>query len=302
MLKKLLSAIALVCFALCANAQELEQNFSFLGENCFHGIIPQVVTNGGVSSLFWISTKDDYHNSTKRCWNDLAIYDNNLEQILKIAPPKGIIPISYFNSNMNGYCMPASQRLFDNDNKYEYITPTIVESEYKYIRGISINQDDGTTLATINFNNGERLGSIYPADNDFPIEVLLIDDKAYLLLKLWKDDENTDTGELEIIRMYSFKMGEISTSIKKIKDIPARMKCSPTLPLKNESIKIDLADMKSPSKLSVVDMNGKVCFTQTIQANQKNVELSTSGMSAGMYIIRVTDGNKEIDNCRVIIR
>lgn len=54
--------------------------------------------------------------------------------------------------------------------------------------------------------------------------------------------------------------------------------------------------------LSVIDSNGKVCFTQSIKAGQESMEISTSGMPAGMYIIRVTDGNKEVDNCRIVIR
>lgn len=53
---------------------------------------------------------------------------------------------------------------------------------------------------------------------------------------------------------------------------------------------------------SVIDSNGKVCFTQSIKAGQESMEFSTSEMPAGMYIIRVADGNKEVDNCRIIIR
>lgn len=80
------------------------------------------------------------------------------------------------------------------------------------------------------------------------------------------------------------------------------MKVTPTLPKMNETVKVDLTDLKSPSELSVIDSNGKVCFTQSIKAGQESMEISTSGMPAGMYIIRVTDGNKEVDNCRIIIR
>lgn len=293
--------MALGCIALCANAQELEQTFPNQYE--YHGIIPQVVTSNRISQ-FWISTEDDEYKSSKPCWNDFTIYDSNMEQIINVVPPKGIIPIGYFNSNMDGYCMPASQKIFDDDNKYEYITPTtIVEDGHDmYIKGIAIKQEDGTTLATFNFDNGESLRFINQDDRDYPIEVFLIDNKAYLLLKLLKEDESFFRGRLDIFRMYSFDFGKISTSIKKVRDIPTKMKVVPTLPQKNEVIKVDFTDMKSPSKLSVVDTNGKVCFTQSIQSNQTNLELSTSGMPAGMYIIRVTDGNKEVDNCRVIIR
>lgn len=54
--------------------------------------------------------------------------------------------------------------------------------------------------------------------------------------------------------------------------------------------------------LSVIDSNGKVCFAQSIKAGQESMEISTNEMPAGMYIIRVIDGNKEVDNCRIIIR
>lgn len=80
------------------------------------------------------------------------------------------------------------------------------------------------------------------------------------------------------------------------------MKVTPTLPKMNETVKVDLTDLKSPSELSVIDSNGKVCFAQSIKAGQESMEISTSGMPAGMCIIRVTDGNKEVDNCRIIIR
>ena len=53
--------------------------------------------------------------------------------------------------------------------------------------------------------------------------------------------------------------------------------------------------------LSVIDSNGKVSFAQSIKAGQESMEIYTIGMPAGMYIIRVTDGNKEVDNCRIII-
>ena len=288
--------MALGCFALCANAQELEQTFSFSGNNFFHGFIPEFLTSDH-SAQFWLSTNYDEYNGHKKTWKDVSIFDENMKQIIRIAPPAGIIPIKYISSNNDGYgyCVPTTQKIFDDDKEYEYIT-AIPEG------GIAIMQDDGTVLATLNFSSGERMNSIYPADNDFPIEVLQFNDKYYLLLKLWKEDENGSAGELDIIRMYSFDMGKISTSIKKVKDIPNRMKVTPTLPQKNESIKMDLVDMKSPKRLSVIDTNGKVCLTQSIQPNQTNVELSTSGMPAGMYIIRVTDGNREVDNCRVIIR
>lgn len=299
MFRKLLLVVALGCSALCANAQKLEEAFSYSsGRVFYHGIIPQDVTYSR-ASLFWISTRADYYDRT---WADVSVYDQDMQQVINIAPINGIIPIKYIENSGNNCCIPISQRIFDSGAKYEYITPAALVGDDKFVSGIAIMQEDGKTLSTLNFGNGEYLSGAYMSDNDLPIEVLLLDNKCYLLLKLWKNDPNGHAGELSIIRMYSFDMGNISTSIKKLKDIPVQMKVTPTLPKINETVKVDLADLKSPSKLSVIDSNGKVCFAQSIKAGQESMEISTSGMPAGMYIIRVTDGNKEVDNCRIIIR
>lgn len=296
MLKKLLSAIAVGCFALCANAQDDYFTDVFSKEvQCF-GIIPDVVLSEDTNN-FWVFSDNEEDDNFFR-FNEVSIYDEDLN-LIKTISSKCIIPFQYTDAYRQTCRIPASQDLFNNDDKYEFITAASYYSEEgsisKKITGLSIVQDDGTVLASIPFNDGYRLPTQYYGDFDgLPVSILHLGGKYYLSVQLINDNS-------DIVRLYSFERGKISTSIKKVRDTP-RMKVSPTLPQKNENIKIDLADMKSPNKLSVIDTNGKVCFTQTIQANQKNVELSTSGMPAGMYIIRVTDGNKEVDNCRVIIR
>ena len=170
---------------------------------------------------------------------------------------------------------------------------------YGEAKGFSIVQEDGTILYTMLFGENEVLKA--SEDNACNIEVLEIEGKYYLCLNITIYKNENDWYGTDMKRIYSFERGKISTSIKKVRDIP-QIKVSPTLPQKNETIKVNLGDMKSAQKLYVVDTNGKVCFTQSIQPGQENVELSTSGMPAGMYIIRVSDGNKDVDNCRVIIR
>lgn len=297
--------MALGCFALCANAQELEQKLAIKALDQLQGIIPAHFTKDNRVDNFWSATYkklDKYGEGN--VINELSIYDKSLDIISKITPSNGIIPISYQDAESDFTYIPATQELFDNDNAYEYIVPTSFDKDYNVI-SIAIVQEDGTILTTIPFGS-EIMWLPWLVDNETPIKVYKIFDnltlQSYYYLSIQLHGGSRDDGsEYKMTRIYSFEKGKISTSIKKVRDTP-RMKVFPTLPQKNENIKIDLADMKSPNNLSVIDTNGKVCFTQTIQANQKNVELSTSGMSAGMYIIRVTDGNKEVDNCRVIIR
>lgn len=298
--------MALGCFALCANAQELEQKLAIKAMHQLQGIIPAHFTKDNRVDNFWSATYkrlDKYGDAS--VINELSIYDKSLDLISKIAPSNGIIPISYQDATSDFTYIPATQELFDKDNAYEYIVPTSFDKYYN-VKSIAIVQEDGTILTTIPFGS-EIMYLPWYGDNETPIKVYKIFDDLtlqsyyYLSIQLSGGDPDYSESVYNLTRIYSFEKGKISTSIKKVRDTP-RMKVAPTLPQKNESIKIDLSDMKSPNKLSVVDTNGKVCLTQSIQPSQTNVELSTSGMPAGMYIIRVTDGNKEVDNCRVIIR
>lgn len=290
--------MAVGCFALCANAQELEQVLSVSDEYNPHGILPNEVLDD--KTEFWMGKGVAAESRQYFLLKSLTIYDDKLEPKLTLSSPTSIIPISYRDSYRDSYFVPATQNLFNDDNAYEYIVASSNDFDGA-TKGISIIQEDGTVLYTITFGEKEVLEAIgsWDRNNATNIEVMHVGEKYYLCLNIHIQDDSWSGSDIK--RIYAFERGKISTSIKKVRDIP-HVKVSPTLPQKNENIKIDLADMKSPNKLSVIDTNGKVCFTQTIQANQKNVELSTSGMPAGIYIIRVTDGNKDVDNCRVIIR
>jgi len=233
----------------------------------------------------------------------LTIYDKDFEPKTTLSSPTSIIPISYRDSYRDSYCIPVTQNLFNNDEAYEYIVATTIDKWNGAVKGFSIVQEDGTVLYTMLFGENEVLAAPvdFDSNNAFNIEVLEFGGKYYLCLNITIYKNENDWYGTDMKRIYSFERGKISTSIKKVRDIP-QIKVSPTLPQKNETIKVNLGDMKSAQKLYVVDTNGKVCFTQSIQPGQENVELSTSGMPAGMYIIRVSDGNKDVDNCRVIIR
>ena len=282
-------AIALSGFALCAGAQD----FSQVACN-YHGVVI-----GKVASQEYLWTADRREDDGLL---NVSIYDSNIKPVCSIKSADPIIPFGYVNYASDRYLCPVSQGFFGNDHtKFEYITGIYREEDYG-ATGVAIKQEDGTVLATINFGAGWHMPPTYIYDYEgLMIEVLHFDNKYFLCFQLYLKTSD-DEGSSYFIRLYEFNPGHISTSLKKVADIPAKMKVSPTLPQKNETIKVDLSGMSSPNKLSVVDTNGKVCFTQALHVGQESVELSTNGMPAGMYIIRVSDGNKEVENCRVIIR
>lgn len=298
MIKKLLATMALGCFAFSANAQAFKQVLS--DEDYYpHGILPEEFLSFD-KSMFWMGKCGYFTDATRiNLITSLTIYNEDFEPKTILSSPTCIIPISYIDNNRNSYHLPVTQNLFNDDEAYEYIVANSLD-KYSDAEGFSIVQEDGTILYTMSLGENETFNADFNW-HDFgrsPIEILHIGDKYYLFIEVCHDYDNYPKY---FYRIYSFERGKISTSIKKVSDIP-QIKVSPTLPQKNENIKVNLGDMKSAQKLYVVDTNGKVCFTQSIQPGQENVELSTSAMPAGMYIIRVSDGNKDVDNCRVIIR
>lgn len=284
-LKKFLMAMALSGFALCAGAQDFSQLVCR-----YHGVVTGKVAS---QEYLWTAdrTEDDYILN-------VSVYDSNIKPVCSIKSADPIIPFGYVNYASDRYLCPIAQGFFGNDDtKFEYITCIYGGEENSDRTGVVIKQEDGTILATINFGAGYRMPHTYISDYDgLMIEVLSFGEKYFLCFQLYTPND------VSVIRLYEFNRGSISTSLKKVADIPTKMKVSPTLPQKNETIKVDLSGMSSPHKLSVVDTSGKVCFTQALHVGQESVELSTNGMPAGMYIIRVSDGSNEVENCRVIIR
>lgn len=284
--------MALSCFALCVGAQDYSQ---FVCR--YHGIVTAKVTPDKEYLWTAFATENDG-------FLNVSVYDSDMKSVCSIKSVAPIIPFGYINYASDRYLCPVSQGFFGNDDtKFEYIMGIYNGEESSSATGVAIKQEDGTTLATIKFGEGCCMPHTYISDYDgLMIEVLHFDNKYFLCFQLYLPTSDAEGNKIRVIRLYEFNPGHISTSLKKVADIPVKMKVSPTLPQKNETIKVDLSGMGSPNKLTVVDTNGKVCFTRSIQSDQKSVELSTSGMSAGMYIIRVSDGKKEVDNCRVIIR
>ena len=210
--------MALGCIALCANAQELEQVLSVSDEYNPHGILPYEVLLDDKTE-FWMGKGVTAENRQAFLLKSLTIYDDKLEPKLTLSSPTSIIPISYRDSYRDSYFVPATQDLFNDDDAYEYI----VASSNDFggaTKGISIIQEDGTVLYTITFGEKEVLEAIdsWDRNNTTNIEVMHVGGNYYLCLNIHTNDVSWDGNDTK--RIYAFERGKISTSIKKVRDIP----------------------------------------------------------------------------------
>lgn len=158
-------------------------------------------------------------------------------------------------------------------------------------------KDNGSIITTIDFGEGNYIPQL-----DLPLfriyQIYGKNLKKLFYLSIILQDQNHDY----FTRYYSFEKGKVASTIKQVKDIPHNIKATPTLPKANESVKVDLGEMTSAHTLSVVNASGTIVARQTLTDGQKEATVSTHGLPAGMYIIRVSDGKTETDNCKIIIR
>lgn len=236
-----------------------------------------------------------------------CIYDMYLNKIKEsFALPGGLAQLYYY-SDFTGVsyiteckALPIfiTQTLFDEDDSYEYLSLIREDQHKKECTGVTLRKDDGEVITSIDFGN--YTASLYTDDYSFQI-LRCYDEKHckdiwYLAINLRDKDYNS------IIRFYSFEKGKLASTIKQVKDVRHNIKATPALPKANELVKVDLGDMKSPQTLSVVNANGVIVSRMILEEGQKEACVSTHGLPAGMYVIRVSDGKTESDNCKIIIR
>lgn len=285
---------ALAALSVTVQAQDFEHvtDIPLVGESGL-SVLPGTFTQGG-QAQFVVFNGDSYNTLTDAC-----VYDMFLNKKKSFALSGGIIQFGYYDDRERlelGESMPIgiTQTLFDDDDSYEWFSP-IGDDKYN-MTGLLLRKDDGTVITTIDFGNW---GTGWYREN-FRVFHCFDDSSLkgmwYLAIKLRDKDYNF------ITRFYSFEKGKISSTIKQVKDVHHGIKATPALPKANELVKVDLGGMKSPRTLSVVNASGAVVTRMQLEDGQQEANVSTHGLPAGMYVIRVSDGKTETDNCKIIIR
>ncbi len=300
---KIAASFAFATFAVCANAQNLSKVFF---EKSRFNFIPSTLTSDGSDQLSTRQTS--YYEFPKA----ISIYDVNMKLIktIKTSNNIGIFPINY-TDNGQGCLVFATQNLFDKDNSYEYIVPIGSYDEIAHMAkavGLRIVKEGNTTIAEILF---DEKWTMFVSDWDnfknWDIKVFsLFDDlnlkeHLYLAVEVQRDGEGGSDGATATL-VYAFERGKVSTSIKKVNEIKNSIKAIPSMPQKNEVVKVDLSSIQSPKKLLVVSSEGKIVCSKNLSSDQKETTVETGDFPAGMYIIQVADAKNIRENCRIIIR
>lgn len=148
---------------------------------------------------------------------------------------------------------------------------------------IKVMSDMGTELGHVTFKKPLFLGFV---------NLIHIADKDYLLIDRYESEDS------EVYLINKSNNGE--NAIQEVK-APELLKAIPSLARRNQSVNIEL-DENACSSLQVTAANGSVVRRLPIRQGQKTVQLSTRGLSSGLYVVSTVGANGTQENCKIVVK
>lgn len=208
-----------------------------------------------------------------------------------------------------------TQNLFNADKAYEYVVPICqqsVESTTETDRdgdgepdqivtwydctypGFKIMQDNGNVVATIMLDEGYSLNTY---DSDFTF--VLFENKNYIVANVQKAGSDGKTEYASIF--YAITPGD-AASIKAVRTERTGLKATPELARKSEMVVVDFSTIENAKLLSVVNGNGQTVMQTPVANGQTSYRLNTSNLPAGLYVVKVDNGKRMTESCKIVVR
>lgn len=255
----------------------------------------------------------------------LKYYGPSLTGAWKEDPEKSdersfeIRPISLYYYDMaslydDGHFL-ITQNLFNADKAYEYVVPICQLSVERTTEtdsdgdgepdqivtwygctypGFKIMQDNGNVVATIMLDEGYSLNTY---DSDFTF--VHFENKNYIVANVEKAGSDGKTEYASIF--YAITPGDAS-SIKAVRTERTGLKATPELARKNEMVVVDFSTIENAKLLSVVNGNGQTVMQTPVANGQTSYRLNTSNLPAGLYVVKVDNGKRMTESCKIVVR
>lgn len=255
----------------------------------------------------------------------LKYYGPSLTGAWKENPEKSdersfeIMPINLYYYDMaslydDGHFL-ITQNLFNADKAYEYVVPicqqSVVRTEETDLDGdgeadqittwygcdypgFKIMQDNGNVVATIMLDEGYSLNTY---DSDFTF--VHFENKNYIVANVQKTGSNGETEYASIF--YAITPGD-AASIKAVRTERTGLKATPEFARKSEMVVVDFRGIENAKLLSVVNGNGQTVMQVPVANGQTSYRLNTSNLPAGLYVVKVDNGKRMTENCKIVVR
>lgn len=309
-----------VSFDISVNKDSLEVSKDYNGKLTGHYYIGQI-TYSLVDSLTlsgdrqqcgkYSGTLKYYGPSLTGAWKEDPEKSN--EQSFEIRPLK----LNYYDmtSSYDYGSFLITQNLFNADKAYEYVVPIcqlsverttetdsdgdgepdlIVTWYGRTYPGFKIMQDNGNVLATIMLDEGYSLNT-YESDFTF----VHFENKNYIVANVQKAGSDGETEYASIF--YAITPGD-AASIKAVRTERTGLKATPEFARKNEMVVVDFSTIENAKLLSVVNGNGQTVMQTPVANGQTSYRLNTSNLPAGLYVVKVDNGKRMTESCKIVVR
>lgn len=309
-----------VSFDISVNKDSLEVSKDYNGKLTGHYYIGQI-TYSLVDSL----TSSGDRQQCGKYSGILKYYGPSLTGAWKEDPEKSdersfeIRPINLYYYDMaslydDGHFL-ITQNLFNADKAYEYVVPicqqSVVRTEETDLDGdgeadqittwygcdypgFKIMQDNGNVVATIMLDEGYSLNTY---DSDFTF--VHFENKNYIVANVQKAGNDGKTEYASVF--YAITPGD-AASIKAVRTERTGLKATPELARKNEMVVVDFSTIENAKLLSVVNGNGQTVMQVPVANGQTSYRLNTSNLPAGLYVVKVDNGKRMTESCKIVVR
>lgn len=309
-----------VSFDISVNKDSLEVSKDYNGKLTGHYYIGQI-TYSLVDSL----TLSGDRVPCGKYSGILKYYGPSLTGAWKEDPEKSdersfeIRPINLYYYDMaslydDGHFL-ITQNLFNADKAYEYVVPicqqSVVRTEETDLDGdgeadqittwygcdypgFKIMQDNGNVVATIMLDEGYSLNTY---DSDFTF--VHFENKNYIVANVQKAGNDGKTEFASVF--YAITPGD-AASIKAVRTERTGLKATPELARKNEMVVVDFSTIENAKLLSVVNGNGQTVMQVPVANGQTSYRLNTSNLPAGLYVVKVDNGKRMTESCKIVVR
>lgn len=314
-----------VSFDISVNKDSLEVSKDYNGKLTGHYYIGQI-TYSLVDSLTLSGDRQQYGKYS----GTLKYYGLSLTGAWKEAPEKNNVQ-SYDVSALDLWYRDMvspyddsyfliTQNLFNADKAYEYVVPVCQQSVestnetdadgdgevdqivtwYGYTcPGFKIMQDNGNVLATIMFDEGYRFNNYSVGRGDRALSLVHFENKDYIVAEVEKTGSNGETEYASIF--YAITPGDAS-SIKAVRTERTGLKATPEFARKSEMVVVDFSTIENAKLLSVVNGNGQTVMQAPVANGQTSYRLNTSNLPAGLYVVKVDNGKRMTESCKIVVR
>lgn len=309
-----------VSFDISVNKDSLEVSKDYNGKLTGHYYIGQI-TYSLVDSL----TSSGDRQQCGKYSGTLKYYGPSLTGAWKEDPEKSdersfeIRPINLYYYDMaslydDGHFL-ITQNLFNADKAYEYVIPICQLSVERTTEtdsdgdgepdlivtwygctypGFKIMQDNGNVVATIMLDEGYSLNTY---DSEFTF--VHFENKNYIVANVQKAGNDGKTEYASVF--YAITPGD-AASIKAVRTERTGLKATPEFARKNEMVVVDFRGIENAKLLSVVNGNGQTVMQTPVANGQTSYRLNTSNLPAGLYVVKVDNGKRMTESCKIVVR